>query len=125
MNKFFINKKQLLVIGLLVISFFLVMDLNSRLNDLFRLSSQRDLLQKDVNQLEITQVNLQTQIAYATSEAAVKDWAREYGSMGQAGDIPVIPLPPKDYTPSPAVVVTPTPQVVDHWQKWWALFFGN
>jgi cell division protein FtsB len=125
MNKFFINKKQLLIIGLLVVSFFLVMDLNSRLNDLFRLSSQRDHLQSEVNQLKATQSDLQTRIAYATSEAAVKDWAREFAGMGQAGDIPVVPLSPKNFTPAAPVLETPTPQVVDHWQKWWALFFGN
>ncbi len=93
MNKFILDKKQLLVIGLLVISFFLVMDLNSRLNDLFRLSSQRDQLQQEVNQLQITQYALQTKIAYATSDVAVRDWARENAGMGQPGDIPVIPLP--------------------------------
>ncbi|HVP21995.1 MAG TPA: septum formation initiator family protein [Anaerolineaceae bacterium] len=125
MKKLFANKKQILVVALLVVSFFLVMDLNSRLNDLFRLSSQRDQLQNQVSQLQATQSNLQTRIAYATSEAAVKDWAREYAGMGQAGDIPVIPLSPKDYTPAAPVVETPTQQVVDHWQKWWALFFGN
>ena len=125
MNKFIFEKKQWLVIVLLVISFFLVMDLNSRLTDLFRLSSQRDQLQNEVNKLQITSDSLKTSIAYATSDAAVIDWAREYAGLGQAGDNPVIPLPPKDYTPPPQIQATPTPQVVDHWQKWWALFFGN
>ena len=125
MNKFILNKKQWLVIGLLIISFFLVMDLNSRLNDLSRLSGQRDQLQNQVNQLQITQFALETKIAYATSEVAVKDWARENAGLGQPGDIPVIPLPPKDYTPQPALQPTSTPQIVEHWQKWWALFFGN
>ncbi len=125
MNKFILNKKQWLVIVLLIVSFFLVMDLNSRLNDLSRLSSQRDQLQNEVNQLQITQFALETKIAYATSEVAVKDWARENAGLGQPGDIPVIPLPPKDYTPQPVVQPTSTPQIVEHWQKWWALFFGN
>ncbi len=125
MNKFILDKKQWLVIGLPIISFFLVMDLNSRLNDLFRLSSQRDQLQQEVNQLKITQNAFETKIAYATSDVAVKDWARENAGLGQPGDIPVIPLPPQDYTPQPAAQPTPTPQVVEHWQKWWALFFGN
>ena len=125
MNKFILNKKQWLVIGLLIISFFLVMDLNSRLNDLSRLSGQRDQLQNQVNQLQITQFALETKIAYATSEVAVKDWARENAGLGQPGDIPVIPLPPKDYTPQPALQPTSTPQIVEHWQKWWALFFGE
>jgi hypothetical protein len=125
MNKFLLDKKQWLVIGLLIVSFFLVMDLNSRLSDLFRLTSARDQLNNEVNKLQVTHDTLQTQIAYATSDQAVNDWAREYGGMGQNGDIPVIPLPPKDSTPQPDVQPTPTPQVVDHWQKWWALFFGN
>jgi hypothetical protein len=125
MNRFLLDKKQWLVIGLLVISFFLVMDLNSRLSDLFRLTTARDQLNNEVNQLQVTRDTLQTQIAYATSDQAVNDWARQYGGMGQSGDIPVIPLPPKDYTPQPVLQPTPTPQVVDHWQKWYALFFGN
>ena len=125
MNKFIYNKKQWLVIGLLIVSFFLVMDLNSRLNDLSRLSGQRDQLQNEVNQLQITQFALETKIAYATSEVAVMDWARENAGLGRPGDIPVIPLPPNDYTPQPVVQPTSTPQIVEHWQKWWALFFGN
>ena len=125
MNRFLLDKKQWLVIGLLIVSFFLVMDLNSRLSDLFRLTSARDVLNKELSQLQITRDSLETQIAYATSDQAVNDWAREYGGLGQTGDIPVIPLPPRDYTLQPALQPTPTPQMVDHWQKWWALFFGN
>jgi hypothetical protein len=125
MKKFIFEKKQWLVIVLLVISFYLVMDLNSRLTDLTRLSSQRDQLQSDVNKLQITSDALKTRIAYATSDAAVIDWARQSAGLGQAGDNPVIPLPPKDYTPPASIQSTPTPQVVDHWQKWWVLFFGN
>jgi cell division protein FtsB len=125
MDRFPFTRKQLLVVALLVVAFFLVMDLNTRLNDLFRLSAQRDRMQSEVSALSETSVVLQTQIAYATSDVAVAQWAREQAGLGKPGDIPVIPLPPKDYTPIPQVITTEPAKVVDHWEKWWALFFGK
>jgi hypothetical protein len=72
--------------------------------------------------LQQTQASLQTQIAYATSEKAVADWAYAEGHMIRPGDNPVVPVAPGAVTPAPTparVVVRP---VVENWQMWLWLF---
>ena len=61
------RKKQLIVIGLLVLSFFLLMDLNTRLTTLFRLTRTHNEMKTSIFQLESTKSVLETQIAIATS----------------------------------------------------------
>jgi cell division protein FtsB len=120
-----INKKQLAITGLLVVFVFLMMDLNGRISEMVRLSGDRDQIQTQVSQLEVTRDYMFTQIAYSTSEAAVEGWARLEGHLARPGDHPIVPLPPKEITPTAVVVVTPTVEVVENWQIWKALFLGQ
>lgn len=124
MEKITENKKQFLLIGLLVLAFFLLMDLNSRLADLFRLTNQRDAMATEVAGLEATESAYVTKIAYATSQAALEVWAR-LQKQGQPGDIPIIPLAEPGATPQVESFPTPTARIVQHWERWWALFFGQ
>jgi len=125
MEKLLANRKQFIIIGLLVLSFFLLMDLNSRLSDLFRLTARRDEAATEVAQLQSTYDAIQTAITHATSVAAVDDYARSQGKMGKPGDNPIVPLVPPNTTPEAPTYPTPVSKVVQHWEKWWALFFGN
>lgn len=125
MDKLLANRKQFLIIGLLVLSFFLLMDLNSRLSDLVRLTNRKDQVATDVANLQSTADAIRTAIAYATSPAAVDEWARSLGKMGKPGDNPIVPLVPPNTTPEVKTYPTPTPRVVQHWEKWWELFFGK
>lgn len=108
-----------------VVLFFLVMDLNNRLNELSRLTAQRDDAQQVVNDLQSTLNILDTQIAYATSEGAVEQWAYEEGHMVREGENLVIPLEPEGATQAPLVVATTAPQTVSNWEIWLALFLGK
>jgi hypothetical protein len=118
------RKKQILVIVLLGLSFFLLMDLNARLNLMFRATKTFDEMKTSIYQLESTKQVLLTQIAIATSDAAVIPFA-ENRHLYQDGDIPVLPVADPKATPPSYVQPLPTPMVVEHWQKWWALFFGD
>ena len=73
MMTFLRNKKQIVMILVLLVVAFLMMDLNNRLTELFRLSGQRDTMQTEVVALKRTEQSLQTQLAYATSDAAVQN----------------------------------------------------
>jgi cell division protein FtsB len=108
-----------------VVLFFLVMDLNNRLNELSRLSAQRDEAQKVVDNLQLTLNVLNTQVAYATSEGAVEEWAYEEGHMVRSGENLIIPIQPLGATQVPLVVPTATPQPVSNWDIWKALFLGD
>lgn len=119
------NRKQILAVLLFVLVVFLMMDLNNRLNELFRLSEQRDHMQTEVYQYRRTEQALVTLVAYATSESAVDQWAYEEGHKNLPGDNVIVPLPPDDFAPSPTPVIVPTVQPVENWEVWRALFMGE
>lgn len=118
-----IDYKKLGVIVAGVILFFLVMDLNSRLNELSRLSAQRDSSSTQVAILQGTLSHLETQIFYATSESSVEKWAYEEGHMALPGDKVIIPLSPPGVTEAPVVIPTAAPVLVSNWDIWMSLLF--
>ena len=119
------HKKQIIVVILLVLSFFLLMDLNTRLTVLFRLSRTYDEMKTSIYDLESTKQVLLTQIAFATSDEAVRRFANDDRKWYQENDVPVFPVQDPNATPPAYVLPTPTPMAVDHWEKWWALFFSE
>lgn len=118
-------KRQLIAIGIFLVLFFVLTDINTRLTEYFRLTEQRNEMRTVVAQLDSTRVYLQTQIVYATSEAAVDKWAREQAHMVKPGDKLVVVVPEGSVTPVPEATGVPSPQAVENWQVWWALFFGD
>jgi cell division protein FtsB len=114
-------KYALIIVGMFVLAY-LVMDFNNRMAALRRLSAQKEGVTQQLAGQVQTQAYLQTQIAYATSDASVEQWAYEEGNMVRSGDVPVVPLPATLGTPVPTptrvVVVTP----VANWQFWLWLF---
>lgn len=125
MNFFLLNKKRIFVVAGVIILFFLVMDLNTRLVSLNRLSNERDEMRTEVAGLQFTTTALTDDISFATSEAAVDIYAREEAHMAQPGDVLIVPIAPPGATPVPIFAPTPTVQPVENGDVWWALFFGD
>jgi cell division protein FtsL len=119
------DPKKLGLILVAVILLFLVMDLNSRLNELARLTTQRDEAATIVANLESTLQVLQTKQAYAGSEGAVEEWAYNQGHMVRPGEQMVIPISPPGTTPDPVFIPTPTVEPVQNWEIWLALILGE
>lgn len=117
-------KYVITLIGFLLLAS-LMMNFNNRIAELRRLTVQREAVAARLEGLEQTQTSLKTQIAYATSEAAVIDWAYQEGSMVRSGDIPVVPVEPADSTPVPTPTPIVTRPVVKSWQMWLWLFFDT
>ena len=117
--------KKVIIPAVFVVFILLMMDLNSRLSDLHRLSIQRDQMQTDVYKLEETKASLMKKLAYATSEVAVDEWAREYNRFSKPGDQIIIPLQSGGITPTPVVVETPVARDVQKWEVWKALFIDE
>jgi len=65
----------------LVVLFFLLMGLSTRFNELTKLTEQNNLMQTEVAALKITEYAIETQIAYATSEIAVEEYARFFAGI--------------------------------------------
>lgn len=118
------SKKVVIVVGA-VILFFLVMDLNNRLNELSRLTDQENKAATVVNQLQSTLNVLETQVAYASSAGAVEQWAYNEGHMARPGEKLIIPLSPAGTTPQTFIESTPAPTPVPNWRIWLALISGK
>jgi len=118
------NLKQTLLIVIIIGFVFMMMDLNSRLSALFRLTGQRDQVSTEVSQLQATKDEVQNQIDFATSEAAVGQWARQE-HMGLKGDKLIVPLAGAKATPQPKKRITSTPETATGWEVWRELFFGE
>ena len=110
-------------IGVLVL---LIMDFNSRLEEMTRLNRQAESVRVRATEIMATQYNLQTAVAYAQSDFSVEQWAREQAGMIRPGDVPIAPmpvpgaqLPPEESSP----VVVPTQ--VSNWQIWMMVIFGD
>jgi cell division protein FtsB len=125
MKAFVEARKRLLGIVAILVLILLMMNLNSRLSEYFRLDSERNKMSTQMAQLEMTHAVLETQVAYATSDAAVEDWARDEAHLAREGDKVVVVLTPVGDVATQQVVVTPEPRSVQNWEVWWALFFGR
>lgn len=125
MKKLSYDKKQITIVVLVIIFFFMILGLNSRLSELFRLSDQQTIMQTKVASLKNTDIALNTQIAIATSDLAVEAWARDQGHMAQPGDVVIVPLQPSYATQDLSYLATKTPNSIENWQIWWDLFLTN
>ena len=120
-----INPRRVAIfIGILVL-ILMVMDFNARLETLNLLRKQEGVVSTQATQVMQTQAALQTQVAHASSDQVVDEWARTEGHYVQSGDQPVVPVGvPGD---APAVLASPSPVSTQmaNWQVWWNLFFGE
>lgn len=124
--KKFLTDKRFIVIVVVLVLVLLLMNFNQRMVLLSKLRGQEKVLVEEYANLQATQSALETQIAYANSDAAVEKWAREEGGMVQDGDVPIVLLPASDDSLQPTP--TPAPPVVDrveNWEIWQELFFGD
>jgi hypothetical protein len=116
--------KRILVVGGLLFMILLVTDFNSRMAELTRLRAQKveELQLRD--ELFATQYALQTQIAYASSDEAVDEWAREQERAALPGDFPVVPLADPNYQPPQPEVLEIQAQEHTHWENWMLWLIG-
>lgn len=125
MKKMRYGKKQVVIVFIVIIIFFMLLGLNSRLSELFRLASYKESMQTKVVSLRNTDIALKTQIAVASSDLAVEEWARDQAHLVLPGDQVIVPLSPGEITAQNTGQLTPTPTQVDNWQIWWDFLFSN
>jgi hypothetical protein len=117
-------RRVLVLIGILALVF-IVLEFNRRLEELNMLNRQNQMIQTQATQAIQTQFALQTRAAYASSNAAVEEWARNDGHYIQDGDLPVVPIGEPGATPLEVSTPTPVPTPMPKWEIWWELFFGE
>ena len=125
MDRWPINARRVAVFAGLLVLVLIVMDFNARLEELNLLKTQAGIVRTQATQAMQTQVVLQTQVAFASSEQIVDEWARSEAHYAQQGDQSVVPVGVSGVTPqvleSSSLQPTPKP----NWQIWWELFFSN
>ncbi len=120
-----INPRRIAIfIGILVL-ILMVMDFNARLETLNLLRREQAAVSAHATEAMQTQAALQTQVAYASSDEVVNEWARVEGHYAQSGDQPVVPVGIPGEAPAVLESPTPDPTPMPNWQVWWDLFFGN
>jgi hypothetical protein len=120
-----INFRRVAIFAGIFVLILLVIEFNSRLEELNRLNEQRDEVRVIATQSMQTQMAQQTQVAYAASTAAVEEWARTEGHYVKEGDQAVIPV---GQPGSEAVIVStpvPAPTPMQNWEVWWNMFFDK
>ena len=115
-------RQAFIILGMLVMVM-LVMDFNTRMADLSRLEGFSEAVAADATESLQTLVHLETQIAYATSDQAVEDWARVQARMIRPGDHPIVPIPVEGQLPTSTPVPVEASDPVEPWQVWLELFF--
>jgi hypothetical protein len=113
----------LIVIGL-VIAVVLLVDFNHRMEELDRLSTQLNSVRAEATAIIATQTALAGQVAFATSDVAVEQWAYD-NKMVRPGEHPISVVPGADTTVTSGPISTTQGGEMPIWQIWWELFFGN
>jgi len=114
------------IVVLLVMMTFLVLVIlgfNHRVAQYRQLAEQAERLEASVTMLQQTQLYLETQVAYATSEASVEQWAYQEGRWIREGDHLIVPYSSQELTPTPRPQLQETPQDLEIWEIWRILFF--
>lgn len=125
MNRLPVNPRRIAIfIGILVL-ILMVMDFNTRLETLNLLRKQEQIVSTQATQAMQTQAALQTQVAYASSDQVVDEWARTEGHYVQSGDQPIVPVGVPGDSPEALASATPISTQMANWQVWWNLFFGE
>jgi hypothetical protein len=125
MSNFPLNLRRVFIAAGILILMFMVMDFNTRLENLNHLNNQREVVREQATQAVLTEAAMRTEVAYATSEQAVEDWARSEGHYEKPGDQPVVPLGQPGSEPVISSTPTPIPTPMPNWLIWQKLFFGE
>ena len=113
----------LIIIGLFL-AVVLLVDFNRRMEELDRLTAQLNGVRAEATAVIQTQTALAGQVAYATSDVAVEEWAYE-NKMVRPGEHPVVVVPGTNVTPTPEPSFVPQAEQLPNWRIWWELFFGG
>jgi hypothetical protein len=113
--------KYVAIVVALVVMAFLVMDFNSRTAELSRLTVEHAIVKAERESKIETKSALEGEIAYATSEAAVYEWAYE-NHMIRPGDIPVVPVQVSEVTPTPSPSIAASQNESTNLERWLLLF---
>jgi hypothetical protein len=113
----------LIAVGL-ILAVVLLVDFNRRIGELDRLNAKLKTVRMEGTAVMQTQVALVTQVAYATSDSAVEEWAYN-NKWTRSGEHAVELVPTGNATAQPQSVPQAQTDKTPSWRVWWELFFGG
>jgi cell division protein FtsB len=119
------SKGRLWLLLAVVLGILILGDLNRRMSDARRLERDSQQLATEVRSLEAENQGLQTQVAGATTDAMVEEWARSQARMVQPGERLIVPVPSDPNGPTPTPIPEDQIERPSNWDVWWALLFGG
>ena len=117
--------RRLVTVVVIVILVVLMMDFNNRMSNMIQLNQMETILETKLAGLEATRLVVEDDIAYATSDRALEEWAREKDRLIAEGDHPIIIMPPGDFTPAPTATPKPETIILTRLEIWKELIFGS
>lgn len=115
--------KRLLLGGGILLLLVVLFGFSQRIAEFSRLSGQLEREAARITELAATQAYLQDRIAYANSDAAVEEWAREDARWARQGDFPVIPLAPEGAVAEQPAAEEAQTSATSNFDAWWDWFF--
>ena len=112
-----------IVLGIVFLAL-MIMDFNGRMAEYRRLSAESEVVEQRLIGEAQTQTHLKTQMAYATSDDAVRQYAYENHLVGP-DDQPVVPLQSSAIAPVPTPAPTVVTSEMSNLEKWWLLLTGS
>lgn len=125
LGPFVIQPQRIAIFLGIAILLFLIIDFNTRLESLTRLQNGLATKQARGTQVMFEQHTLETQVAYATSDAAAQEYARNQAHLVQPGDHVVVPVPLPGATPQPSPTPSPAFANKSNWDVWMEFLFGQ
>ena len=120
-----LNDHRIILVVVIVLLVLLMMNFNNRMTLMLKLNEQRDQLSTQVFRLEQTKQSFEKQVAYATSERALEEYAREKAKLIEEGDVPIIILTPAGQQINPTPKPQATQESLTRFEVWQELFFGD
>lgn len=117
--------RRFVTVVVIVILVVLMMDFNNRMSNMIQLNQMEKILETKLAGLEATRLVVEDDIAYATSDRALEEWAREKNRLIAEGDHPIIIMPPSEYTPLPTAKPEPETIILTRLEIWKELIFGS
>ncbi|MFN2145596.1 MAG: septum formation initiator family protein [Anaerolineales bacterium] len=110
--------KRVVKFGGMVLLLLVVMDLNSRMVQMYSLQGEMEAEYARVQELEAVEDQLDEQIAYASSDDIVAEWARSHNWMQKEGDFVIALVPTGERPPETLTESFQAEPELDNWDAW-------
>jgi hypothetical protein len=120
-----ISAAQVVLIVGVVFALSVIINFSARIQTEQRITSEANQLRAEVTALAATQSAQATELAFASSDSYVSQWAHADGHMVRSGEVIVVPVPASAATATPAPKPTPPAKPASDSQIWWDLFFST